>query len=126
MLCSTTGNTGHDCNFDVEFCKTWSTNSTRKQFTWLRHQGKTASVGTGPKNDHTTQSDQGYYVYIEASSPAAENDTALLLNSNIPTNNGFCMSFWYHMLGPHVGTLNVYHMVSLNKAFFLSTEHNEK
>lgn len=102
------GNTGHDCNFDVNFCPTWITNATGKHFEWRRHQGKTSSIGTGPRFDHTTKSDQGYYVYIESSYPAQENDTAWLVGQNILNPQGFCLSFWYHMYGPHAGTLNVY------------------
>ncbi|XP_057298293.1 MAM and LDL-receptor class A domain-containing protein 2-like isoform X2 [Hydractinia symbiolongicarpus] len=104
----TAGNTGHDCNFDVNFCPTWITNATGKHFEWRRHQGKTSSIGTGPRFDHTTKSDQGYYVYIESSYPAQENDTAWLVGQNILNPQGFCLSFWYHMYGPHAGTLNVY------------------
>ena len=49
-------------------------------------------------------------MYIEASSPAQVNDTAWLVGQGIPINSqGICLSFWYHMYGPHVGTLNVYY-----------------
>ena len=105
------GNKGFDCNFDKEFCKTWMRNSTRTNFQWKRHQGSTSSVGTGPHHDHTTNTDQGYYVYIESSSPAQPNDTAYLIGKDIPNNNGFCLSYWYHMYGPHVGSFRVYVVV---------------
>lgn len=105
----TTGNTGNDCNFDVNFCPTWKTNSSRgDKFLWKRHKGSTSSSNTGPKNDHTKGTDQGYYVYIETSYPALVNDTAWLYNDNVDDSIGNCMSFWYHMYGPHVGSLNIY------------------
>ena len=105
------GNTGFDCNFDNGLCKTWVTNSSRAKFNWRLHQGSTGSIGTGPHNDHTTNSEKGKYVYIETSYPAQHNDTAWLTANGIPNTNGFCMSFWYHMYGPHVGSLNLYVMV---------------
>ena len=48
---SISGNIGNDCNFDVGICK-W-TFASYGQFNWTRHQGSTASSGTGPKYDHT-------------------------------------------------------------------------
>lgn len=45
------GNTGDDCNFELGICK-WKQDTTDK-FDWKRHQGTTASAGTGPKYDHT-------------------------------------------------------------------------
>ncbi|XP_047128245.1 MAM and LDL-receptor class A domain-containing protein 1 isoform X1 [Hydra vulgaris] len=103
----TAGNQGNDCNFDINTC-VYSTNSSSKTFNWLRHQGPTDSYGTGPRNDHTTNSGKGYYMYVDASSPAKVNDSAWLVQSGINNNNGFCVSFWYHMFGPHVGTLNIW------------------
>lgn len=51
---------------------------------------------------------QGYYVYIEASSPRVLNDTARLASAQITTTTATCLHFWYHMYGTHVNTLNVY------------------
>ena len=48
------------------------------------------------------------YICIEASSPAIKGDTALIesnLVSNAPHIN--CLSFFYHMYGQDVNTLNV-------------------
>jgi len=52
-------------------------------------------------------------VYIETSSPAKVNDTAMLYNDQISDVTDQCMSFWYHMYGPHVGALNIYLQVRL-------------
>ena len=112
------GNTGNDCNFDVSFCTPWSHNSSRGNFLWKRHKGATASIGTGPKQDHTKGTDQGSYVYLETSSPARPNDTAWLFNKKIDDSMDSCMSFWYHMYGPHVGSLNVYLSVSLESQLY--------
>ena len=51
---------------------------------------------------------QGHYVYIEASSPRRPNDTASITTPSIAPTTGACLSFWYHMYGPHINTLNVY------------------
>lgn len=55
----------------------------------------------------------GYYIYIETSFPRKPNDTARLISPTIkkPSSSFICMSFWYHMYGPHVDTLNIYFKV---------------
>jgi hypothetical protein len=52
----------------------------------------------------------GYYAYIEASLPRKQNDTAHLLSPVFNTNPspGKCLSFFFHMYGPHIGQFNVY------------------
>ena len=39
------------------------------QFKWTRHKGSTSSSNTGPPYDHTYQTSEGYYMYIETSYP---------------------------------------------------------
>lgn len=53
-------------------------------------------------------SDEGYYVYIDASFPRKLNDTARLISAVINPPSEKCLSFWYHMFGTHVNTLNLY------------------
>jgi len=54
----------------------------------------------------------GYYLYIEASAPRRQGDLARITTpnfQNIPAANGqFCLSFWYHMYGDNIGSLNVF------------------
>ena len=50
----------------------------------------------------------GYYIFIEASSPRRLNDTARIVSSLVKDNYTKCLHFWYHMYGTHVNTLNVY------------------
>lgn len=75
----------------------------------MKHKGSTASFGTGPRYDHTLGNSSGSYVYAEASFPAQPNDTAQLISGEMPAipAPGKCLSFWYHMYGPHVGSLRV-------------------
>ena len=52
---------------------------------------------------------EGWYVYIEASSPRLKGDiarfsSAQIDKAGIPT----CIDFWFHMYGDAVDTLNVY------------------
>lgn len=52
----------------------------------------------------------GYYIYIETSLPRHKGERAQLSSGIQPatTAAGQCLSFWYHMFGAHVNTLNVY------------------
>ena len=52
----------------------------------------------------------GRYMYIEASYPRRPGQAARLF-SPLVTVSGLstkCLEFWYHMYGPHVGSLSVY------------------
>ena len=57
--------------------------------------------------DHTTNSPQGHYVYIETSSPTKINDTARIISEQLVTGQG-CFSLWYHMHGEDIGALVIY------------------
>ncbi|KAL8608892.1 hypothetical protein ACOMHN_065230 [Nucella lapillus] len=93
-----------NCNFESNLCG-W-TQSHNDQFDWTRQRQPTSSSNTGPRSDHTTG--HGYYIYIETSAPRRNNDKAQILS---PTQTGTgvqCLTFWHHMYGAHVRTLNVY------------------
>lgn len=50
----------------------------------------------------------GYYMFIETSSPHLPGDTAVLLTPMFAgTTQPRCLTFWYHMLGSDIGSLNV-------------------
>ncbi|XP_033751998.1 MAM and LDL-receptor class A domain-containing protein 1-like [Pecten maximus] len=94
------------CNFDKNLCG-W-TNAKQDDFDWLRHRGRTASGNTGPSVDHTHGNNQGYYLYIEASSPRRENDRARLTSQLFrKSSRQRCFQFWYNMQGNSIGTLTV-------------------
>uniref|UniRef100_A0A673MWH0 MAM domain-containing glycosylphosphatidylinositol anchor protein 2-like n=1 Tax=Sinocyclocheilus rhinocerous TaxID=307959 RepID=A0A673MWH0_9TELE len=93
-----------------------------EEFDWTRHSAATRDTkytpNTGPSSDRTG-SKQGFYMYIETSRPRLEGDKARLLTpsfnvapknpyGNVATNPTYCFSFFYHMYGKHIGTLNVY------------------
>ncbi|XP_078680537.1 uncharacterized protein LOC144915743 [Branchiostoma floridae x Branchiostoma belcheri] len=79
---------------------------------WTWHQGHTNTDGTGPSVDHTSGTTLGHYMYFEASSidPGV---TARLLSPTLPvipsssSHTSYCLTFWYHMYGLHIGTLSV-------------------
>lgn len=50
----------------------------------------------------------GYYMFIEASSPRRAGDKARLVSPAISGNGTMCLNFWYHMYGAHINSLNVY------------------
>ncbi|KAK3732283.1 hypothetical protein QZH41_014417 [Actinostola sp. cb2023] len=98
------------CNFDPrDLCG--FTQRSNDKFDWTRRRGSTPSQGTGPDGDHTGR---GYYMYIEASSRKT-GDTAVLDKSLTLSGDHLCLTFYYHMIGQHIGTLNVY--VGSDKVF---------
>ncbi|XP_064185854.1 MAM domain-containing glycosylphosphatidylinositol anchor protein 2 isoform X1 [Anguilla rostrata] len=89
-------------------------------FDWTRHSAATRDTkytpNTGPSSDRSG-SKQGFYMYIETSRPRMEGDKARLLSPTFniapknpygTTNSAYCFSFYYHMYGKHIGTLNAY------------------
>lgn len=51
---------------------------------------------------------QGWYVFIESSSPRHLNDSARLVSATVPANQQYCLQFYYHMYGANINSLNVY------------------
>ena len=79
-------------------------------FDWTRRNGGRWSSNTGPNTDHTIGTSAGYYIYIEAS-PRKKGDNAILYTPTIDRSGPRCeMSFWYHMMGKNIGSLNIWMM----------------
>ncbi|EMP27934.1 MAM domain-containing glycosylphosphatidylinositol anchor protein 2 [Chelonia mydas] len=89
-------------------------------FDWTKQSTATRDTkytpNTGPNADRSG-SKEGFYMYIETSRPRLEGEKARLLSpffSVAPknpygvTNTAYCFSFYYHMYGQHIGSLNVY------------------
>lgn len=55
------------CDFEVDMCS--FVHDLSGDFKWSRNKGKTGSFDTGPPFDHTYQTPEGYYMYIETSYP---------------------------------------------------------
>ena len=94
------------CNFETDLC-TWTNSRTGDDFDWERSQGSTGSQNTGPKTDHSLGTPYGFYLFIEASAPRKQGDRAWLVSNTLKNNTNYCLSFWYHMYGTGMGTLNV-------------------
>ncbi|XP_005047951.2 PREDICTED: MAM domain-containing glycosylphosphatidylinositol anchor protein 2 [Ficedula albicollis] len=89
-------------------------------FDWTKQSTATRDTkytpNTGPNADRSG-SKEGFYMYIETSRPRLEGEKARLVspvfsvapkNPYGATNTAYCFSFYYHMYGQHIGSLNVY------------------
>ncbi|KAL8164986.1 UNVERIFIED_CONTAM: Asparagine-rich protein (ARP protein) [Gekko kuhli] len=59
---------------------------------------------TGPIQDHTGD---GNFIYSQADENQKGKVARLISPIVNPQNSAHCMTFWYHMSGPHVGTLRI-------------------
>jgi len=103
------------CTFESgSICPKWQ-NSPLGDFNWTLHSGRTRTASTGPSRDHTTDHQDGRYIYIETSDPQKEGDEAVLVTSasvswpKYPSMYGhkMCLDFWYHMYGDGIGSLTI-------------------
>lgn len=94
------------CDFEDGLCG--YTQDKSDQFDWTLHTGRTNSNRTGPSADHTFQTNEGTYIYIESSLPRHQNDKARLDSPVYPPTSGSCLNFYYNMYGRNVGALKVY------------------
>ncbi|XP_071417344.1 MAM and LDL-receptor class A domain-containing protein 1 [Pithys albifrons albifrons] len=102
------------CNFENGLCN-WE-QSVKDDFDWVRIQGPTPTVNTGPLKDHTTGTARGHYIYMESSEPRQFQDKAVLLSPLFnPSVNGTCVfRFHYHMFGKQVYKLSVFQRTASN------------
>ncbi|XP_069465368.1 apical endosomal glycoprotein [Ambystoma mexicanum] len=93
------------CNFETDMCGWYQ--DQRDDFEWALAKGEQGPVSNNkPQFDHTTGS--GGFVYADASSGLQRGTRTRLHTSLQKKNQGtLCLSFWYHMYGPHIGTLNL-------------------
>jgi MAM domain, meprin/A5/mu/Secretion system C-terminal sorting domain len=77
-------------------------------FPWLVDSGGTPSAATGPNGDHTQADGSGFYIYTEASGPQplAVGDFTLPV-MDVSTLTFPTLSFFYHMHGAAMGSLEV-------------------
>ncbi|NXG54983.1 AEGP protein, partial [Hemiprocne comata] len=92
------GATELSCNFERGMCGWYQDQSS--DFRWVHGTGQ----GQGP--DHTTGS--GYFMAVDPSAPWSHGQRAQLITySQEPTTAPHCLSFWYRLAGPQIGTLNL-------------------
>ncbi|NXY22395.1 AEGP protein, partial [Atrichornis clamosus] len=86
------------CNFERGMCGWYQDQSS--DFKWVR------STGQGQGSDHTTGS--GYFLSVDPSAPWSHGQRAQLITSRQdPAAAPRCLSFWYRLAGPQIGTLNL-------------------
>ncbi|NWT97577.1 AEGP protein, partial [Urocynchramus pylzowi] len=86
------------CNFERGMCGWYQDLSS--DFKWVH------STGQGQGSDHTTGS--GYFLSVDSSVPRSHGQRAQLLTSRQePAPAPRCLSFWYRLAGPQIGTLNL-------------------
>lgn len=93
------------CDFESDTCK-YTHGSDDAQFSWVRNSGRTHTSDTGPDFDHT--SGEGYYMYIESSSPRVEGDKAVLVSPWIEDEAPCNLQFYTYMRGSSMGEFNMY------------------
>uniref|UniRef100_A0A663NEH0 MAM domain containing 4 n=1 Tax=Athene cunicularia TaxID=194338 RepID=A0A663NEH0_ATHCN len=86
------------CNFERGMCGWYQDQSS--DFKWVR------GMGQGQGSDHTTGS--GYFLAADPSVPWSRGQQAQIITySQEPTTTPRCLSFWYRLAGPQIGTLNL-------------------
>ncbi|XP_048582525.1 MAM and LDL-receptor class A domain-containing protein 1 [Nematostella vectensis] len=92
------------CDFNKNTFCDWSNEKFTDKFDWRITKGRTGTSATGPPGDHTGR--QGYYAFIESSSPRRPGDTARLVSPIVCGR--VCLRFYYNMYGTGTGALAVY------------------
>lgn len=64
-------------------------------------------LGTGPSFDHSTSTASGHYFYLEANEPAGAASVARLITYPIAPSLDCSFTFYSHMYGKDIGSLNV-------------------
>ncbi|ELV13137.1 Apical endosomal glycoprotein [Tupaia chinensis] len=100
--CSPTAATQRDrevsCNFERDTCG-WHTGHLTDAH-WHRVESR------GPAHDHTTG--QGHFMLLDPTDPPARGRSAhLLTEPQVPSAPEECLSFWFHLYGPQIGTLHL-------------------
>ncbi|GFS24286.1 MAM domain-containing protein 2, partial [Elysia marginata] len=96
------------CDFKLGLCQWRNVEDRSDDFDWVRNQGKTQSLQTGPSTDHTSGTASGYYMYVESSN-RQQGERARLASQTFPPvdDQDYCLTFWYNMFGSGIGSLRV-------------------
>ncbi|XP_054624893.1 MAM and LDL-receptor class A domain-containing protein 1 [Dunckerocampus dactyliophorus] len=92
---------------------------------WISWSGPTDTPNTGPAGDHTTG--EGKYLFIESSPRSAKSHVAQLKSALLPPagENGYCLTFWYHMFGATVGSLSMFLHTAVGKTLVWQKSGNQ-
>lgn len=68
----------------------------------------------------------GAYAFIETSSPRKQGDKARLVSTQFNgTASKNCFTFWYHMYGSSIGSLNLYQVVGNTETLIWTLSGNK-
>ncbi|CAF1067818.1 unnamed protein product, partial [Brachionus calyciflorus] len=97
-----------NCDFEKDFCN-WNNYTFSNSFFWKRSKANELLDINGPLPDHTLQSLDGHYVYIQSNSNQQSNKATSIRSApfTVLYTTTSCFSFWYHMYGQAINTLNV-------------------
>ncbi|CAM4935869.1 unnamed protein product [Rotaria socialis] len=108
LLNGTCQTTSDQCDFDSDDSICGYQYGLSGQFNWTRGLASVVQQGVNPNVDHTTQTNEGYYMLAEGKNRNIY-DRALLLTPVQERTSGSCLHFWYFL---HATTqkiqLNVY------------------
>ncbi|NWW49163.1 MALR1 protein, partial [Pedionomus torquatus] len=99
------------CNFEFDLCG-WKQDE-NDDFDWKLRTSVPRKLSTGPATDHTLQEPFGHYIFIKSSFLQLPGQKARISSPFLSRRNKDCkvcegIFFYYHMHGPHVGSLVVY------------------
>nr|XP_057907663.1 MAM and LDL-receptor class A domain-containing protein 1-like [Doryrhamphus excisus] len=111
------------CTFEDDLC-VWVQGAS-DDLDWISWSGPTDTPNTGPVGDHTTG--KGKYLYIESSPPSAKSHVAQLKSALLPPagEQGYCLTFWYHMFGATVGSLSMFLHTAMDKTLVWQKSGNQ-
>ncbi|XP_077978881.1 MAM and LDL-receptor class A domain-containing protein 1-like [Glandiceps talaboti] len=95
-----------ECNFEDGRCS-WINSLVDDDIYWIMNMGTTATGDTGPSVDHTTGSDTGTYLLMDASGSSTDVKAKLYSEVLSAGQDYRCLEFWYYMYGINMGTLQV-------------------
>ena len=95
------------CSFEKDTCG-WYADTSLLGFQFIRKQGLFRLNGTGPFVDHTIQSGDGWYMAVETENRKNNDKARLISDAPVVNKTSGCFTFWYHMYGLSVTTLNIY------------------
>nr|XP_056709549.1 MAM domain-containing glycosylphosphatidylinositol anchor protein 1 isoform X1 [Euleptes europaea] len=115
------------CHFEDEKICGYMQDTT-DNFDWIRQSSLTydpkRTANTGPTLD-LSGTQEGYYMFIEASKPRVKGDKARLISPVYNITAKFCVSYYYHMYGKHIGFLNLWvHVKNKQPTLALSLSGN--
>ncbi|XP_077537457.1 MAM and LDL-receptor class A domain-containing protein 1-like isoform X2 [Haemaphysalis longicornis] len=94
---------GH-CDFEGPDLCGWQNADSGVQRLWARNRGSTTMSSSGPRADHTLQTADGTYLYLDGrNSSGRKSYTGILQSQPLRGSNEYCFSFWLHMSGTGVG-----------------------